>query len=110
MESLDEHITGQERSFEMAIVQMAQRLEIIEATVRKIESMLEGQQAVREWYGISEAAEALGKAEWTVREWCRLGRVNAHKRPCGRGRSQEWILSHSEVERIRSKGLLPMNL
>ena len=87
-----------------------QRLEIIEATVMKIATLLENQQAVKEWYSISDAAEVLGKAEFTVREWCRLGRVNAHKRACGRGRSQEWILSHTEIERIQNKGLLPHDL
>ncbi len=96
--------------FSLAIRMIEERLQIIEGTLKKVEALLESQYEKREWYGVADAAEVLGKAEWTVREWCRLGRVNAHKRPCGRGRSQEWILSHAEIERIQSKGLLPMDL
>jgi len=50
----------------------------------------------------------LGKAEFTVREWCRQGRVEAGKRPCGRGRSREWTVSHKELTRLRNEGLLPL--
>src|SRR4051812_38396326 len=65
------------------------------------------QKTVKDWYTTAESAEILERAEWTVREWCRLGRVNADKRPCGRGTSQEWIISHEELQRIRNEGLLP---
>ena len=60
----------------------------------------------QDYYSTTQVAKLLGKAEFTVREWCRLGRVHAAKRPCGRGNSQEWMLSASEVGRIRSEGLL----
>lgn len=80
-----------------------ERLERIEEALR----VLVEQRTVKDWYTTSEAAEVLAKAEWTVREWCRLGRVNADKRPCGRGKSLEWIISHAEIERIRNEGLLP---
>lgn len=80
-----------------------ERLERIEEALR----VLVQQKTVKDWYTTSEAAAVLGKAEWTVREWCRLGRVNADKRPCGRGRSQEWIISHAEMDRIKNQGLLP---
>lgn len=76
----------------------------------RIESMLRTlieQRMVKDFYTTNEAAEILQRAEWTVREWCRLGRVNADKRACGRGRSQEWMLSHAELQRIRNEGLLP---
>jgi hypothetical protein len=42
-----------------------------------------------------------------VREWCRLGRVAASERACGRGKFQEWIVSHEELTRLRNEGLLP---
>ena len=80
-----------------------QRLDRIEAMLR---TLLE-QRTVKDFYTTAEAAEILNRAEWTVREWCRLGRVNADKRPCGRGASQEWIISHAELQRIRNEGLLP---
>jgi hypothetical protein len=82
----------------------------IEERLQRIEEVLlclVERRTIKDWYTTAEVAELLGKAEWTVREWCRLGRVNAAKRACGRGRSQEWIVSHAEIDRIRNKGLLP---
>ena len=61
----------------------------------------------KEFYSTQEVAEQLGRAEFTVREWCRLGRINATKRATGRGRSQEWMVSHEELTRVRNEGLLP---
>ena len=78
--------------------------------LNRIEGVLEqllSQRAVKDWYTTAEVAQVVGKAEFTVREWCRLGRVTASKRPCGRGLSQEWIISHDELQRLRNEGLLP---
>lgn len=80
-----------------------ERLDRIETLLRTLIEV----RMVKDYYTTAEAAEILHRAEWTVREWCRLGRVNADKRPCGRGRSQEWIISHAELQRIRNAGLLP---
>jgi len=87
----------------MTTIELEERLKRIEEALL----ILVQQKTVKEWYSTAEAAEILGKAEWTVRENCRLGRVNAEKRPCGRGRSLEWIISHDELQRIRNEGLLP---
>jgi hypothetical protein len=65
------------------------------------------QRTVKDWYTTAEVAKLLSKAEFTVREWCRLGRVQAQKKRCGRGISSEWIISHEELTRIRNEGLLP---
>ncbi len=65
------------------------------------------QEQIRDYYSLDEVARILGKAVWTVREWCRLGRVHAEKKKSGRGRSQEWVISHTELLRIRKDGLLP---
>ena len=45
-----------------------------------IRDILLSQRRVLEFYAPAEAAAFLGKAEFTVREWCRLGRVNAAQR------------------------------
>jgi hypothetical protein len=85
-------------------------VQILFERLDRIEDMLTRllqQRTVKDWYGTEEAAQILGKAEFTVREWCRLGRVRAQKRPCGRGRSREWMIAHSELERIQNEGLLP---
>jgi hypothetical protein len=55
---------------------------------------------------VAGTAQILGRAEFTVREWCRLGRVWASKRQCGRGNAKEWIISHEELTRIQNEGLL----
>ena len=80
-----------------------ERLERIEEALR----ILVSQKTVKEQYTTGEVAEIVGKAEWTIREHCRLGRIRASKRPCGRGNSLEWIISHEELERFRNEGLLP---
>jgi hypothetical protein len=89
----------------------AQLLLDLNERLRRIESALDTlvrQRVVKEWYTTTEAAKLLGKAEFTVREWCRLGRVHAEKRACGRGYTQEWIIAHEELLRIQNHGLLPV--
>jgi hypothetical protein len=61
----------------------------------------------REYYSTAEIAEILGKAEFTVREWCRLGRIRASKRRSGRGAHPAWVVAHEELQRFRREGLLP---
>jgi len=85
--------------------ELKQRLTRIEDM---LESILEQRAAIREFYSTSEVANLLGRAEFTVREWCRLGRILAEKRACGRGLSKEWMISHEEVQRIKNEGLLPL--
>lgn len=90
-------------SMNASIEEVVQRLVRIEQALNDIAQ----QRTIKEWYSTTEAAGMLGKAEFTVREWCRLGRVHASKRSCGRGVSQEWIIAHEEMQRIRNEGLLP---
>jgi len=63
----------------------------------------------RESYSVQEAAELLQKNEYTIREWCRLGRINASKREERRGGSAIWSISADEVTRYRNEGLLPVD-
>ncbi len=81
------------------------------AHLRRIEQAvgaLTEQRQVQDWYDTKTVAEILGKSQYRVREWCRLGRVHAEKRPCGRGNSKEWMMSHDELMRIKGEGLLPL--
>ncbi len=84
----------------------------IKTRLSRIEHMLETlvgtHSPAREFYSTAEVAELLERAEFTVREWCRLGRILAEKRACGRGMSKEWMISHDEVQRIKNEGLLPL--
>ena len=84
--------------------EILERLDRIEAVL----GTLVGRRQVQDWYDTKTAANILGKSQYRVREWCRLRRVNAEKRPCGRGTSKEWMISHEELERIKAEGLLPL--
>jgi hypothetical protein len=83
------------------------RLDQIDRRIGELRDLLLEQRTVKDFYTTHEVAESVGKAEFTVREWCRLGRVAASKRACGRGKFQEWIVSHDELTRLRNEGLLP---
>lgn len=76
--------------------------------VRRIEDAVVRQATIKAAYTIAEFAKLVRRDESTVREWCRLRRVNATKRACGRGCSQEWSLSHEELVRYQSERLLPL--
>lgn len=65
-------------------------------------------QTVKAYYGTDEVARLLGKAEFTVREWCRLGRIHAAKKFSGRGKHPSWVVAHAELLRIEREGLLPL--
>jgi hypothetical protein len=80
------------------------RLERLEAML----VVLVERQQVREWYTTREFAEAAGKAEFTVREHCRRGRLRAEKRLSGRGKYPQWVISHVELEHYRRHGLRPI--
>ena len=55
------------------------------ARIEQAIDLLVRERTVKEWYSTAEVAKLLDKAEFTVREWCRLGRVRAEKKKCGRG-------------------------
>jgi hypothetical protein len=83
----------------------------VEERLERIESMLAAlvqQQTVREWYTTEQVAQLVGKAEFTVREWCRHGRINAEKRLSGRRAHPSWVISHAELLRFQREGLLPL--
>jgi hypothetical protein len=80
------------------------RLDRIEALL----GALVEREAVRDWYTTEQFARLVGKAEFTVREWCRLGRVNAEQRMSGRGAFASWVIGHEETLRFQREGLLPL--
>lgn len=75
--------------------------------VRRIEEAVVRQGTAKAAYTTSEFARLVDLDVYTVREHCRIGRINASKRACGRGDSLAWSISHSELERYQNEGLLP---
>src|SRR5438105_830439 len=70
--------------------------------LNRIEVLLESlvqQKIAKEWYSTGEVAEVLDKAEYTVREWCRMGQIAAKKAPNGRG----WLISHDVLLALRNR-------
>lgn len=86
----------------MSNEELAVRLERMEGMLK---ALLEREQ-VKEWYTTEEFARLVGKAEFTIREHCRLGRLSAKKSNSGRGPSQAWVISHAEYLRFQREGLL----
>jgi hypothetical protein len=85
------------------LMTLEERLDKIEAL---LVSLLERQQA-REHYSVEEFARAVGRAEFTCREWCRHGRIRATKKDSGRGAHAEWVIAHAELLRYQRDGLFP---
>jgi hypothetical protein len=56
--------------------------------LERIERLILDQKTIREWYSTEEFAQLVSKAEFTVREWCRLGRIHAAKRQQDEVRTQ----------------------
>lgn len=84
-------------------VELATRLDRIEEML----ATLVERQTIRDYYSTDEFARLVGKAEFTVREWCRLGRIQAEKRRSGRGAHPAWAIGHQELLRYQKEGLLP---
>jgi hypothetical protein len=86
-------------------------MQTVEETLSEIKGMLAcllQREQVKDWYSTAEVAAIVGRAEYTVREWCRQARVMARKRSSGRGKGGEWLISHDGLTRLRNEGLLPV--
>src|SRR5207237_1272349 len=85
-----------------ALAVLADRVGRMESTLKA----LADRRPAKKWYTTAEVAEIFGVKVGTVREQCRTGRIRAKKKNTGRGKYPEWSISHEEVERIESEGLL----
>ena len=86
------------------------RLNRIETALAAFQTMLTRlleRETARDWYTTEQFANLVNLAEFTVREHCRHGRLNAEKRRSGRGAYCSWAISHEELKRFQQHGLLP---
>lgn len=86
-------------------------LQVVLARLDQIEAKLDEiaeQRAAKEFYTTAEVAEIVGRAEFTVREWCRQKRIDAVKHKDGSGRKREWRVSHDELLRVQNHGPRPL--
>jgi hypothetical protein len=81
--------------------------DVVKLVARTKVDLLLRERIVLDSYTVPQFAERIGKDEYTVREWCRFRRINATKRPTGRGQTKDWAISHAELARYRNEGLLP---
>jgi hypothetical protein len=89
------------------VLKLEARLARIEQLLVELVTEQRGRPATKEFYSTAEFAEIVGRAEWTVRNWCRTGRIVATK-PAQRYKgSSEWLISHDELVRYHNRGLLP---
>ncbi len=85
------------------------QLNDMQSKIDLIFDMLASPKAVREWYSVEETAKIIGKSEFTTRQWCNLGRINASKATERRGGSALWRISATELHRYKEEGLLPLS-
>ena len=83
---------------------LLQRLDRLETGIQTLIT----RQTVQDWYTTQEFATIVDRTEFTVREWCRLHRINAEKANSGRGSHRSWRISHSELLRYQRDELLPV--
>jgi hypothetical protein len=94
----------EESSMKIFVEKFDERFTAIQADL----STLIQQRVVKDFYSTEDVANIVNREAYTVREWCRYGRLRAIKRSCGRGNSPEWSIPQDELIRYQNEGLLPL--
>ena len=81
---------------ESEMPEVVARLELLDRKVERLLELIASQSPIKDFYTTAEVAAIIGKAEFTVREYCRLRRIKGQKRACGRGKHPAWIVAHEE--------------
>jgi hypothetical protein len=86
-------------NLDTALTNLAERMAALEERLKAIQVG----QVEKDWYSTEDVAALMDRAPWTVREWCRHGRIKAKKR----AGTDRWVVSKEELERLMNHGLLP---
>lgn len=86
---------------------LTEKMDELLSRVQWIQTTLKKQQPEKAAYSVGEFAKLVDRRPYTVREWCREGRIHATKLACGRGEECEWSISHAELLRYQTEKLLP---
>jgi hypothetical protein len=78
------------------------------SSIHSIVRQLLDRTAIKSHYSVEEFSKLVGKVEFTVRQWCNLGRINAEKSMTRSGSATRWVISRDEYERYSREGLLPL--
>src|SRR5262249_10214238 len=94
--------------FLMIVEQSLERIETKLSELAEMVSRLLAMDTTKECFEVEEFALRVKRAAFTVREWARLGRINAQKKRSGRGKYLAWMINFEEVLRYEREGLLPL--
>ena len=86
--------------------QLVDRMDQIDQKLHNLTEAVSNPEPTRSYNSIAEFADLVGKRHYTVREWCRLARINAKKSEAGRGDAKSWKIPVEELKRYRDHGLL----
>lgn len=98
-------VSGSPSTAEMLAV-VREQLQRIESQLRLLVTSHE-RGLEKEFYTVKELALRTGRAEFTVRAWCRTGRVRATRVRGPAGMLGAFKISRDEVARMEKEGLLP---
>ena len=94
---------------DVIISAILERLKAIDASLQRLSATLQPiASPERDFFSPNEFAKLVNRRPFSVREWCRLGRIRARKRAVGRGGKLEWEIPVEELHRYRNRGLLPL--
>ena len=105
------HSANREPDSAFCLQPVLDRLNRIEVDLQKLLSVVrtprsDAQNGERTSYTTEEVAKILSKRPYTIREWCRLGRIVAERERSGRGGHGAWRISAEELKRYLNEGLL----
>jgi hypothetical protein len=83
---------------------MEQRLDQIEKMLHAVLDLLEGLASHKAHLTTAQAAKRLGKAEFTIQQYCRQGILKAEKSNALRGPYATWVIPYDEVCRFEREG------